>query len=252
MGRKAASSWPATQPHPWEAASHPGECRPRGRPRTGTTIARDRALARTSRFDLRKHWRTYAVAGALVIATIAGFAAYNAFSSAPGFSFRDNVVESTGPWRLHIFDNIPGPNDVGCSVTLTDLDRGNKATVPAHENAYLETLWQMEQTGKFRLKPSSDGCNINAEKGAGDAGFPQTVIRGDSEAFNPTGSFTVEVDAGEFTGDTCVIVLKDGETGTVVGQVSVTPQDPIQEMDNGDRSSLYLSDVQCTVTIRDP
>jgi hypothetical protein len=203
------------------------------------------------RSGLRGRRRAYAaVAGALVIA-LAGVAAYNVFSSpAAAFSFEHDVVESVGPWRLHVFTH--DTNADGCNVTLTDLDHGTKSTVPTYPY-YGESMWQMQSIGKFRLKPSSAGCNITAEDGAGEADFPQTVIRGDSEAFNPSGTFTVEVDPGDFnTGDTCDFVLKDGETGTIVDQASVTRDATIQEMENGSRSSLYLSNVGCPVTIRDP
>jgi hypothetical protein len=185
----------------------------------------------------------------LVIA-IAGVAAYKVLSSpATEFSFKHNVVETTGPWRLHLFTD--DTTAAGCTVTLTDLDHDSTRTVPTSP-VYGKSLWQMSM-GKFRLKASSNGCHINAEKGAGDAIFPQTVIRGDSEAFNPTGSFTVEVAEGDFnTGDTCVMTVNDAETGTIIDRVSVTRQDRIQEMENGDRSSLYLSAVPCAVTIDDP
>ena len=85
---------------------------------------------------------------------------------APGFSHTGNVVEAIGPWRLHIFTEMPG--DPGCTVTLTDLDRGTKSTVPTYP-AYGESIWQMQATGRFRLEPSHTGCEINAEDGAGDA-----------------------------------------------------------------------------------
>jgi hypothetical protein len=48
------------------------------------------------------------------------------------------------------------------------------------------------------------------------------------------------------------MTVRDGQTGTIVDEVSVTQQDRIQEMENGSRSSLYLSTVPCPVTIRDP
>jgi hypothetical protein len=204
----------------------------------------NRTPVRAPRFSIREGWRAYAVAGVLVIAAIAGVAAYNVFSSpAPEFSFKDNVVEAAGPWRLHIFDRGDATGDPGCSVTLTDLDRGTKSTVPSYP-AYGESMWQMQATGRFRLEPSGTGCEINAEDGAGDASIPLTVIRGDSESFNPSGTFTIHVDNGDF-GGTCQIVLRDGETGTIVDQVAVTRQSPTQEMEPGSRSSLYLSNVTC-------
>jgi hypothetical protein len=206
---------------------------------------------RAPRFSIRERWRTYAVAGALVVAAIAGIAAYAVFSSpAPEFSFRDSVVESIGPWRLHIVDSGDATGDPGCSVTLTDLDRGTKSTIPSYP-AYGESMWQMQATGRFRLEPSYGGCEINAEDGAGDARLPLKVIGGDSESFNPSGTFTVQVDEGEFNGDTCDIVLRDGETGTIVDRASVTQQSPTQEMDPGPRSSLYLSAVPCPVKVSD-
>ena len=211
----------------------------------------NRTPVRAPRFSIRERWRTYAVAGALVIAAIAGVAAYNVFSSpAPEFSFKDNVVEAAGPWRLHIFNRGEATGDPGCTVTLTDLDRGNKSTVPTYPT-YGESIWQMQATGSFRLEPSYGGCEINAEEGAGDASFPLTVFRGDSESFNPSGTFTIHVDNGDF-GGTCQIVVRDGETGTIVDQVAVTLQSPTQEMEPGSRSSLYLSNVTCgPVTVSD-
>jgi len=208
---------------------------------------------RAPRFNFRERWRRYAaVSGALIIAAIAGVSAYNVFSSpAPGFSFENNVVESTGPWRLHIFDNATAATgDTGCSVTLTDLDGGNKSTVPG-QHAFGESMWQMQATGRLRLEPSSDFCEINVENSAGDASIPLKVIRGDSESFNPSGTFTVRVEDNEFNGDTCQIVLRDGDTGTIVDRKSVTPQRPTQQMDPGPRSSLYLSNVPCPVTVID-
>jgi uncharacterized caspase-like protein len=206
---------------------------------------------RAPRFNFRERWRRYAaVSGALVIAAIAGIAVYNVFSSpAPGFSFKNDVVESTGPWRMHIFSDVTSAD--GCTVTLTDLDSGNKSTVP-RDPAYDESMWQMQATGRFRLEPSQTGCEINAENGAGDASIPLKVIRGDSESFNPSGTFTVQVDEfGMQYAETCQIVLRDGETGTTVDTTSVTPQRPTQQMDPGNRSSLYLSNVPCPVTVID-
>jgi hypothetical protein len=233
-----------------DAGSGPPRAAATARPSPDRYDARGgRSPVRSARFAVRKRWRTYAVAGALIIAAIAGVSAYNAFSSAPGFSFDGNVVESTGPWRLHLFTEDTTAD--GCTVTLTD-DQGGSRTVPSSP-VYGESLWQMQSTGRIRLKPSSDGCDINAEEGAGDAIFPQKVIRGDSEAFNPSGTFTVEVDPGDFnSGDTCVVTARDGETGTIIDQVSVTRDATTQEMENGSRSSLYLSSVGCPVTIRDP
>jgi hypothetical protein len=186
----------------------------------------------------------------LVIAAIAGVAAYNVFSSpASGFSFKNSVVESTGPWRLHIFSDLTSAD--GCTVTLTDLDHGNPSTVPSYP-AYGEWMVQMHVSGRFRLEPSQTRCEISAEDGTGDAGFPLKVIRGDSESFNPSGTFTVHVDDNEFKGGIhCQIVLNDGATGTTVDTASVTPQSPSQEMDPGDRSSVYLSNVPCPVTVSD-
>lgn len=208
---------------------------------------------RAPRFNFRARWRGYAaVSGAVIIAAIAGVLAYNVLSSpAPGFSFKDNVVESTGPWRLHIFDNATGgTGDAGCSATLTDLDGGNKSTVPS-QHVFGESTWQMQATERRRIEPSSDVCEINAEKGAGDASIPLKVIRGDSESFNPSGTFTVQVEDNEFNGGTCKIVLRDGESGAIVDTTSVTPQRPTQQMDPGPRSSLYLSNVPCPVTVID-
>jgi eukaryotic-like serine/threonine-protein kinase len=203
---------------------------------------------RAPRFNFRERWRRYAaVSGALIVAAIAGVSAYNVFSSpAPGFSFKNNVVESTGPWRMHIFSDVADR----CTVTLTDLDRGTKSTVP-RDPAYGESMWQMQATGRFRLEPSQTGCEINAENGAGDASIPLKVIRGDSESFNPSGTFTVRVEDNEFNGDTCKIDLRDGETGTIVDRQSVTPQRPTQQMDPGPRSSVYLSNVPCPVAVID-
>jgi Caspase domain len=203
---------------------------------------------RAPRFNFRERWRRYAaVSGALIVAAIAGVSAYNVFSSpAPGFSFKNNVVESTGPWRMHIFSDVADR----CTVTLTDLDRGTKSTVP-RDPAYGESMWQMQATGRFRLEPSQTGCEINAENGAGDASIPLKVIRGESESFNPSGTFTVRVEDNEFNGDTCKIDLRDGETGTIVDRKSVTPQRPTQQMDPGPRSSVYLSNVPCPVAVID-
>jgi hypothetical protein len=208
------------------------------------------APVRAPRFNFRERWRRYAAgAGALVIAATAGVTAYNILSSpAPGFSFKNNVVESTGPWRLHIFSDVRSA--YGCNVTLTDLDHGTKRTYPS-DPAYGESMWQMQATGRFRLEPSDTGCGINAEDGAGDEDPSMTVTRGDSEAFNPSGTFTVHVDDNQFNGDTCPIELRDGETGTTVDRVSVTPQRPTQEMDPGNRSSVYLWNVPCPVKVID-
>ena len=213
----------------------------------------DRYDDHAPRVDLRKRRRAYAaVAGALVIiASIAGVAAYNVLSSpAQDFSFKNDVVESTGgPWRLHIFSD--GSSD-GCTLTLTDLDHGNKSTVPTYPT-YGESWWQMQSTGRFRLEPSTTGCGgFDAVAGAGYEELPQKVIRGDSQSFNPAGSFTVHVADGDFnTDDTCVISVRDGETGTIVDQASVTREASTQELDNGSRSSLYLSNVPCPVTVDD-
>jgi hypothetical protein len=212
----------------------------------------NRAPARTSRSDPRKHWRTYAAVVAALVIAVAGVAAYNVFSSpAADFSFKNGVVAASGPWRLHVFDRASS-NDEGCTVTLTYLDDGNKSTVPgdpAYGPAYGDSMWQVQATGRFRLEPSADYCEINVEDGAGDAGLPLKVIRGDSESFNPSGTFSVRVDDGDFGSATCDIVLRDGETGTIVDSASVTAQSPTQEMDPGFRSSLYLSAVPCPVSV---
>jgi hypothetical protein len=179
---------------------------------------------------------------------IAGVAAYNILSSpAAGFSFKNYVVESTGPWRLHVSSFTSAD---GCTVTLTDLDHGTESTVPSYP-AYGKSMWQMQATGRFRLE-RGPGCEITAEDGADfDAGFSQKVIRGDSESFNPSGTLTVQVADGEFNGDTCPIELRDSETGLIVRTVSVTPERPTRQMDAGNRSSLYLSNVPCPVWVRD-
>jgi hypothetical protein len=214
-----------------------------------TRPAPDRYDEHGPRFDLRGRRRAYAaVAGALVLVAIAGVWAYNAFSSAPEFSFKNYVVESSGPWRLHIFSDAKSSE--GCNVTVTDLDQGSKSTVPASP-AYGESMWQMQSTGRFRLERSQPGCGINAEDGAGDESGGQKVIRGDSEGFNPSGTFTVHVDDGDFTSEPCVIILKDGDTGTIVDQVSLTRQSATQEMEPGPRSSVYVWNVPCPVTIND-
>jgi hypothetical protein len=208
---------------------------------------------RSPRFSFRERWRRYAaVSGALVIAAVAGVVVYNAFfSPAPEFSFTNDVVESTGPWRMHLISNGTSPD--GCTVTLTDLDSGNTSTVP-RTPAYDKSMWQMQATGRFRLEPSQTGCEVNAENGAGDANLPLKVIRGDSESFNPSGDFAVQVQVDEFGeqyAETCQIVLRDGETGTIVDSTSVTRQRPTEQMHPGNRSSLYLSNVPCPVTVID-
>ena len=207
---------------------------------------------RALRVSFRERWRRYAaVSGALVVAVIAGVAAYNVFfPPASEFSFTHGVVESTGPWRMHLFNADDSAN--GCTVTLTDLDSGNTSTVP-REPAYKESTWQMQATGRFRLEPSKTGCEVNAESGAGDANLPLKVLRGDSESFNPSGDFTVQVDefGGPYPAESCQIVLRDGETGTTVDTAEVTPQRRTQPMHPGNRSSLYLSNVPCPVTVID-
>jgi uncharacterized caspase-like protein len=199
----------------------------------------------------RQYWRLAAVAGALAVAAIAGVSAYNVFSSrAPGFSLTGKVVEASGPWRLHVSSDVTSPN--GCTVTITDLDHDTSRTVP-RDPAYNTSTWQMQATGRFRLEPSQTRCEIDAEDGAGDALLPLNVMRGDSEAFNPSGTVTVHVDEGGFTGGarSCLLVLRDGATGTTVATTSVTPQRPTQQMDAGSRSSVYLSNVPCSVTVSD-
>ena len=203
------------------------------------------------RFNFREHWRTYAaVAGALVIAAIAGVAAYNVLSSpASGVQLqgqRRRVHRALAPAHLQRCQ-LPD----GCTVTLTDLDHGNKSTVPRYP-AYGESTWQMQSTGQVPARAQQTGCEIDAEDGAGDGSLPLKVIRGDSEAFNPSGTFTVHVEDGGFnSGDTCLIDLRDGETGTIIDSASVTRQRPTQQMDPGSRSSVYLSNVPCPVTVSD-
>ena len=209
------------------------------------------ARVRAPRFDVRERWRGYAaLSAAVVIAAIAGVAAYTVFFPASQFSFTNGVVDSTGPWRMYLFSNITSAK--GCTVTLTDLDSGTTSTVP-RAPAYDESMWQMQVTGRFRLEPTQTGCNVNAENGAGDATLPLKVIRGDSESFNPSGDFSVQVDefGGQYPSESCQIVLRDGETGTIVDTTPVTPQHSTQPMHSGNRSSLYLSNVPCPVTVID-
>ena len=206
---------------------------------------------RAPRFDVPQRWRRYVVvSGALVIAAIAGFAVYTVVSSrTPDFSFTHGVVEATGPWRMGLFNR---DDSTGCTVTLTDLDSGNTSTVPSHP-AYGQSTWQMQATGRIRLEPSKTSCEVSADNGAGDRNLPLKVLRGDSESFNPSGDFTVRGDefGGPYPAKSCEVVLRDGETGTIVDSRSLTPQQRTQPMHPGNRSSVYLSDVPCPVTVTD-
>ena len=203
-----------------------------------------------ARSAFREHRRRIAaVAGAVAVAAIAGASAYNVLSSrTPGFSHTGNVVEASGPWRLYISSDASSPN--GCSVTITDLDHDTTSTVP-RVAAYNLSTWQMQATGRFRLEPSQTGCEVDAEDGAGDGLLPLHVIRGDSEAFNPSGAVTVHVDDSGFATEPCLFVLHDAATGTTLDSAPVTRQQPTQQLDAGARSSVYLSNVPCPVTIND-
>ena len=202
-------------------------------------------------FSLRAHWRKYAaVAVAAVVVAVAGIAAYKARSSPESeFSYKDGVVEASGPWRLYIHPVVlKGVSDDGCQVTLTDLDSGAETTIPVYP-VYGESMWQMQAEGRFRLESTHENCQPNAEDGPGDRGFPVNEVRGDTDAFNPSGEFTVHVD--DFPSASCQVVLKDGETGTTIDTVDLTPDKPTDQMEPGDRSSVYLSELSCPVRATD-
>jgi uncharacterized caspase-like protein len=204
-----------------------------------------------SRGRRRPRW-TY-VAAVVAVLLAAGVFLVDQLTSGPDkeFSFDGKVVESIGPWRMYVFDNL-GPNDVGCTVTVTDLADETSRTIPGGGSpVYHESLWQMRDVGRFRLEPSRPGCEAGADDGTGDAGSSFKVDQGDSEMFNPSGTIQVTVAKPDFVDDQCKIVLRDGENGAQITSVLLTPQNPSMPMDPGERSSVYLSDVPCPVSMSD-
>jgi hypothetical protein len=162
------------------------------------------------------------------------------------FSFQGDTVSAAAPWRLTIFDNTRP--DVGCTVGVQRVGKGSGFTVP-DATVFGRSTWQRQETGTFRLVPSDPKCDLGAQEGSGEASYPLVVERGDSDAFNPSGTIAVSVEA--FNNNPCTIVIRNADTGSILDQADASPAQPTVKLEPGDHSHVYLSDVVCRVRVTD-
>ncbi len=162
---------------------------------------------------------------------------------------RQGTYQASGPWRFEIHDRISG-NDNGCNVDL-GLDGSDRTW--QWNDLYGVNAFQIPEEGTFRWSVNDSGCEIVTRATPGSATLPATfpAYQGDSDAFEVSGQFTVEVRQWE-RADSCELTLRDpSETrpSTSVDIQTARTDQPTVVLDPAGLSLVYLQDLSCEVRV---
>ena len=195
----------------------------------------------------RTRRRYYAGLAVVVLLVVAGVSWFLTRDNKPAFAVDGDQVTTSVPWRLHLVSDPT--NGDGCTVTVTNVETDQPYTVPPNPE-YVESEWQQHEYGTFKVEPKQSGCHATPEEGSGEADPPFILDRGDSEAFNPHGTLTVEV-LDFRDNDSCVIALYDAENGQRVAETLASSGTPTVDLDFNDLSGVYLGAPPCKVRVDD-
>jgi hypothetical protein len=258
----AASTGPDQPQEAAAAASSPGPAvvskGPAGPGLADTPGAAVPAGGRPAARDRRSLWLVAAAAAAVVVAGGAiAFAVLSGGSGAsPGSGGNPGGDVNAGsgagsytasaPWRLKIEDQI-GPNDSGCSFTLTDA-HGNE--VLRDDSLYSLSVFQVQQTGSFTWQ-ATPGCVVAPLAGPGSVRLPFAQDQsgdGDTAAFAAPSRVAVHVK--DYHGDAyCKFYLHDAADGRVLDFQTAKPGQDTVTLAPGESRSVYLGLSDCAVQV---
>jgi caspase domain-containing protein len=193
----------------------------------------------------------FAVAAAVAIAG-GGIAAFLLLSGGSGtnshtalnFHTSGKTVTAGAPWRLKFEDDGYGN---GCSITVTDVRSG--AQVLREDSLYMNSVFQIHQTGSFRWHVNDPRCNAVALPGSGTATLPFTAPQGgDSDAFAVHAKVAAHVK--DFRGSSyCRFALYDPADGQQLDFSDATPGHDTVVLDPAGRKTVYVGTDNCAVQL---
>jgi hypothetical protein len=193
-------------------------------------------------------------AAAAAVAAIAGgsIAAFLLLSGGSGtnshatlnFHTSGKTVTTGAPWRLKFEDDGYGN---GCSITVTDAHSG--AQILRADSLYMNSVFQIHQTGSFRWHVNDPRCNAVALPGSGTATLSFTVTHGgDSDAFAAPAKVAARVK--DYRGSSyCRFALYDPTDGQQLDFADAAPEHDTVMLDPAGRKTVYVDTDNCAVQV---
>lgn len=155
--------------------------------------------------------------------------------------------DEVGPWRLAV-DGSARTVD-SCTVLIRNLDtNATSEKGPLYDIA----LVQMAKGGHFTWQVDNPGCAVVPSAGSGSRSLPFTMSAnlGNSQAFTPTSSVTV--DALDLDpGNTCNIGLFDSTSGNNIDTAEATSDSAKVQLTPGSSTSVYVTS-NCSARVSSP